>query len=165
MFGWCCFFFGIKGVRIFWRIFARTLRHFEPLRKNIFVLVVLVLVVLVLAVLVVLGLVVLGVVVLVVVEFSPTQRPREVVNLYFSTFVAHEHIFTATQHDVSCTRTHLGATRHDVEGWGVCSWVGWGWGGWDVSVRCTCTHLDATQHHVSRTGTHVRATQHDVPCT
>ena len=31
-------------------------------------------------------------------------------------------------------------------------------GGWDVSGRCTCTHLDATQHDVSCTGTHVGAT-------
>ena len=41
-------------------------------------------------------------------------------------------------------------------GWGL----GGGWGGWDVSVRCTCTHLDATQHDVSCTGTHLGAMQH-----
>ena len=33
----------------------------------------------------------------------------------------------------------------------VFGWGGVGWGGWDVSVRCTCTHLDATQHDVSCT--------------
>ena len=126
-------------------------------------------------------------------------------------FLAREHIFTATQPDVSYTRRRVGATQQDVCGWGVCFWVGvgwvgcfrslhlhaswcyatwcflhentssrlrtmmfltledmsvlrnrmsvggvfvfgWGWGGWDVSVRCTCTHLDATQHDVSCTG-------------
>ena len=47
-----------------------------------------------------------------------------------------------------------------VFGWGG-GGVGGGWGGgwgrvgWDVSVRCTCTHLDATQHVVSCTGTHL----------
>ena len=102
-------------------------------------------------------------------------------------FLAREHIFTATQPDVSYTRRHVGATQQDVCGWGVCFWVGGGvggmfpfvalarssmlrnmmsltledmsvlcnrmsvggclflgggWGFWDVSVRCTCTHLD-----------------------
>ena len=70
-------------------------------------------------------------------------------------FLALEHIFTATQHDVSYTRRHVGAMQHDVWGWGLCFWVGWGWGGWDVSVRYTRTHVCATQHDVSCTGTHL----------
>ena len=62
-------------------------------------------------------------------------------------FLTLEDIFTATQHDVSCTGTHVGATQHDVWGWGVCFWVGWGWGGWGVGWGVGCfrsLHLHAS---------------------
>ena len=51
---------------------------------------------------------------------------------------------------------HMLVLRNMMSGGGVFVF-GWGGGGvgWDVSVRCTCTHLDATQHVVSCTGTHL----------
>ena len=76
--------------------------------------------------------------------YSPTQRPGEVVHFYFSDVIA-----------CYCTRTHLllrnlmfltledmSVLRNRMSVGGV---FVFGWGGWDVSVRCTCTHLDATQ--------------------
>ena len=107
-------------------------------------------------------------------------------------FLTLEDIFTATQHDVSCTGTHVGATQHDVWGWGVCFWVGWGvgWGGMFPFVALArilmlrnmlslaLEHIfTATQHDVSYTRRHLycyatwcflhwkhifTATQHDV---
>ena len=84
-------------------------------------------------------------------------------------FLTVEDIFTATQHDVSCTGTHLGATQHDVWGWGVCFWVGWewaflGWGvGWDVSALARILML---RNMMFRTLEHMfTATQHDVSYT
>ena len=111
--------------------------------------------------------VVVVVVVVVVGGYSPTQRPGEVVHLYFSDVsCTRTHLLLRNLMFLTLTRRHVGATQQDVCGWGVCFWVGvgvavgGGWGGWDVSVLCTCTHLDATQHDVSCTGTHLGATQH-----